>query len=307
MWFKNLRIYQIKESLNLSQEELGDKLGSKAYKPCNSTELSSYGWVSPLGKKSDVLVHEMLGCQMVCTNREEKILPSSVINDRLDELIDEFEITEGRKAGRKERSEIRDIVIQSLLPHAFSKHTKQYMMIDNHHGLILVDAASASKAEDMISLLRESIGSLPVVPLQVIIDPAHIMTEWLKNPSEQKDISIMDSCKLQDRAEGDSTVGCKGIDLTSDEVLTHVEAGKEVTQLAIEWDEHISCVIDSDLAIKRIRFLDLVQEAAADQQIETEMQAFDAHFSLMLFEFRQFLPQLFEIFGIEKQEVKAAA
>ena len=80
-------------------------------------------------------------------------------------------------------------------------------------------------------------------------------------------------------------------------MLAHLDAGKDVVKLAVSWDERLSCVIESDLSIKRLRFLDLIQNEAADYQTENAADAFDAHFSLMTLEFRRFVPRLIELFG----------
>jgi recombination associated protein RdgC len=297
MWFKNLRVYLLQQPLNLSQEAMEEQLKSKAFQTCGSQELVSMGWDSPLGRKADSLVHEITGCQMVCARQEEKLLPSSVINEIVEEKVSEIEEQEGRKVGRRERTELREGIFQQLLPQAFSRHTRQYAMVDKQQGWILVDASSANRAESLITLLRETLGTLPVKPLVSATAPTWIMTEWLKHPSKHKNFTLLDSCELQDRSDESSVLRCKGQDLSADEILAHLEAGKDVVKLAIEWDERISCLIESDLSIKRLRFLDLIQEQAADNQIETEADAFDSHFTLMCLEFRRFLPSFIELFG----------
>ncbi|MBW9269194.1 MAG: recombination-associated protein RdgC, partial [Candidatus Thiodiazotropha sp. (ex. Lucinisca nassula)] len=228
MWFKNLRIYLLQQPLNLSQEAMEEQLKSKAFQSCGSQELMSLGWDTPLGRQSEMLVHEIAGCQMICARQEEKLLPSTVINEIVEEKISEIEQGEGRKVGRKERTELREDTFQQLLPQAFSRHTRQYAMIDKQQGWILVDAASANRAEALITLLRDTLGSLPVKPLESATAPSFIMTEWLKHPGQHKNFSLLDSCELQDRSEESSVVRCKGQDLTADEILAHLEAGKDV-------------------------------------------------------------------------------
>ncbi|MES9940152.1 MAG: recombination-associated protein RdgC [Candidatus Thiodiazotropha sp. 6PLUC7] len=297
MWFKNLRIYLLQQPFNLSQDAMEEQLKGKAFQTCGSQDLMSMGWDSPLGRKADSLVHEIAGCQMICARQEEKLLPSTVIKEIMEEKLAEIELEEGRKVGRKERTELREDIFQQLLPQAFSRHTRQYAMIDKQQGWILVDASSANKAEALITLLRDTLGSLPVKPLESATAPTYVMTEWLKRPGQDKNFSLSDSCELQDRSDEASILRCKGQDLTADEILAHLEAGKDVVKLAVEWDERISCLIESDLSIKRLRFLDLLQEQAADNQIETEADAFDSHFTLMSLVFRRLLPELFELFG----------
>ncbi len=297
MWFKNLRIYLLQQPFNLSQEALAAKLDSKRFQPCESLDLVGMGWDSPLGRNSDMLVHEATGCQMICARREEKLLPAAVVNEIVEEKVDQIQQEEGRKVARKERSELRDDIFHQLLPKAFSRFTRHYAMIDKQQGWIVVDAASANKAEAVITLLRDTLGSLPVKPLEVTISPAHVMTEWLKNPDQSKDFTLLDSCELQDRSDEASVLRCKGQDLSAAEIVAHIDAGKTVVKLAIEWDQRLSCVIDEDMSVKRLRFLDLIQEQAADYQVESDADIFDAHFTLMSLEFRRFLPRLFTLFG----------
>src|SRR3546814_2641885 len=61
--------------------------------------------------------------------------------------------------------QIKDEIIQAFLPRAFIRKSGTFAAIDAERGLILVNSASPKKAEDLLSTLREAIGSLPVRPL----------------------------------------------------------------------------------------------------------------------------------------------
>lgn len=304
MWFKNLRIYPLQQPFNLTAEALESRLAQKRFKPCASHDQLSFGWYEPLGRNGKSLVHEMIGCQMICARREEKLLPSAVVNEIVEERAAAIEEETGRRPARKERGELKEEIFQQLLPKAFSRFSTQYAMIDKQQGWILVDASSANKAEALISLLRESLGSLPAKPLEVSLAPSFVMTEWLRRPADHAGFELLDSCELKDRTEDPGVLRCKGQDLAAEEMLAHLDAGKDVVKLAVAWEERLSCVIESDLAVKRLRFLDLIQDEAADYQTENAADAFDAHFSLMTLEFRRFIPRLIALFGgvVEPQE-----
>ena len=297
MWFKNLRLYILQQPFNLTAEALENRLEQKRFQPCGSHEPGSYGWYEPLGRQGESLVHELIGCQMICARQEEKLLPPAVVNEVVEEKVAAMEAEAGRKPGRKERSEMKEEVFQQLLPKAFSRFTNQYAMIDKQQGWILVDAASANKADALVSFLRETLGSLPVKPLEVRLAPSFVMTEWLRQPNRHDGFQLLDTCELKERTEEPGVVRCKGQDLTADEMIAHLDAGKDVVKLAVAWDERLSCLIESDMSIKRLRFLDLVQEEAADYQTESSADVFDAHFSLMTLEMRRFIPRLMDAFG----------
>jgi len=297
MWFKNLRLYALLKPFSLSEDELHDQLLAKAFHPCGSHDPSSMGWVSPLGRGSEKLAHEVGGCLMLCARQEDKLLPASVITETLEEKVDAIESQEGRKIARNERSEMRDEIIHTLMPQAFVRSSRTFAMIDRQNSWILVDASSSSKAESIISLLRETLGSLPTRPFEVVNAPAAVLTEWLRQPGKHRDFVLMDSCELRDTDDEGGTIRCKGQDLAAEEIQAHLTAGKQVVKLALQWDERISCMIEADLALKRIKFLDIIQEEAADAQTEDEVAQYDVAFSLMSLEFQRLIPRILDLFG----------
>jgi recombination associated protein RdgC len=220
-----------------------------------------------------------------------------VVNEALEERLEVIELDEARKPSRKERTELRDDITHQLLPKAFAKSSRTYALIDRQNGWILVDASSANRAESVITLLRETLGSLPVRPFETLVAPASVMTEWVQQPQRHIDFELLDSCELRDSSEEGGIIRCAGEDLSADEIQAHVAAGKQVVKLALQWDERISCVLEADLAIKRIKFLDILQEQLADVETEDEVARFDLSFSLMSLEFRRLIPRILELCG----------
>ncbi|RYZ86873.1 MAG: recombination-associated protein RdgC, partial [Moraxellaceae bacterium] len=117
MWFKNLRIYTLTSPFTLKPEALGQALEALAFKPCGNLDPMRYGFVPPLGRNGVELVHVTDGNLMVCAKKQEKIVPGGVVKDALEEKISEIK-TQGRSVGRKERQELKDEILFSLLPRA---------------------------------------------------------------------------------------------------------------------------------------------------------------------------------------------
>jgi len=301
MWFKNLSIFRLTEDFTLAPADLEQKLEQMAFRPCGSHEEFTFGWTSPLGKSSEQLVHSANGFLMLCGKKEERVLPASVVNEMLQEKILETEEQQGRKLAKKERTALKDELIFELLPRAFTFSNKTYAYIDPKGGWLIVDAASAKKAEDLLSSLRKCLGSLPAVPLNTIEKPVKVMTEWLVNNQAPDDITIEDECELRSPEEEGGIIRCKRHDLSLPEIKNHLDTGKEVIKLAVNWADRIAFIIDENLAIKRLKFLDLIQDQVADTESGSEAEQFDVDFSIMSLELSNFFPRLLELFGGENK------
>ncbi|MGR5465609.1 recombination-associated protein RdgC, partial [Photobacterium damselae] len=69
---------------------------------------------------------------------------------------------------------------QKLLAQAFSKKTIFKMVVLRTYGLIVIDTASDKKAEDLLSLLRKTLGSLPAIPLVANKPLPTVLTSWVR-------------------------------------------------------------------------------------------------------------------------------
>jgi len=297
MWFRNLLVYPLNAPFELSAEALHDQLSTRPCRECGSMELSTYGWEPPLGRHGKLLTHAVSHCMMVCLRREEKVLPAAVVNQQLSQRISDLEEAEGRKVRRREKGEIKDEIFLDLLPKAFTKTILTYAYIDTENGWLLVDAASSKRAEELISMLRETLGSLPLRPLEVNHAPVNAMTDWLQGGKLPQEFVIGDECELRDPAEEGSIVRCRRQDLEASEIAGHLKAGKEVVKMSLEWQEKLGFVLTEELALKRLKFLDLIQEAAAESAAEDEATRFDVDFALMSLELGRFVNSLIKLFG----------
>ena len=184
------------------------------------------GWVPPMGSHSDALTHVANGQIVICARKEEKILPSPVIKQALEAKIAKLEAEQARKLKKTEKDSLKDEVLHSLLPRAFSRFSQTMMWIDTVNGLIMVDCASAKKAEDTLALLRKSLGSLPVVPLSMENPIELTLTEWVRSGSAAQGFQLLDEAELKSLLEDGGVIRAKKQDLTSEEITNHIEAGK---------------------------------------------------------------------------------
>jgi recombination associated protein RdgC len=300
MWFKNLQVYRFTQPFSLSTEDLNLALAAHAFKPCSSQEPASYGWVEPLGRSGKEYIHAANGYIMVCAKRQEKILPASVVNEKLAEHAQLIAEKEQRKISRKEKVGLKEEIIFELLPKAFTRSILQFAYIDSQRNLLVVNSSSAKRAEELINALRDALGSVPVIPLAAKNIPTQSMTQWLLDNCP-KGFTLGGECELTDTQEKGSRISCKEQNLMSSEIHSHLQTGMTVTRLGIEWKDRLTCVIDEKLAIKKLKFSDLIQEQAAENS-EDAVQQFDSDFAIMTVEITHFLADLIKALGGELAE-----
>ncbi|WP_281704127.1 recombination-associated protein RdgC [Aggregatibacter kilianii] len=298
-WFKNAMIYRLTKSLDWSEKTLSDALENNQYHSCNQSEMSKFGWSTPL--KGSELLYFTVGKQiLLLAQKEEKILPAHVIKRELDARVEKLEQAENRKLKKVEKQTLKDDVVATLLPRAFSKYQQTALWIDAENNLIYVDAASAKRAEDALALLRKSLGSLPVVPLTFANEPSLVMQEWVAKESIPQWLVSLEEVELRDANNG--VIRCKQQALDSDEILSLVNS-KYVTKLALEWEEHLSFVLNEDCSLKRLKFADQIREKNDDILKEDYAQRFDADFVLMTGILSKLTENLLHDFGGKKERL----
>ncbi|RRJ84187.1 recombination-associated protein RdgC [Aestuariirhabdus litorea] len=297
MWFKNLIIYRFTKPFTESAESLEAQLSEGRFRPCGKQELSSYGWVEPLGKQSDQLVHSTNGFLMLCARKEDRLLPASVVRERVAEKVQEIEAAEHRKVYKKERDSFKEEITFDLLPRAFTRNATTFAFIAPQQGLLLVDASSFKRAEELVSYLRGSLGSLPVVPPALKQAPASIMTQWLEQTPVNFELG--DEAELSEPGDEGGVIRCKRHDLTAEEIKIHLEAGKQVNKLSLSWSDQLNFLLSDDFSLKRLRFGDEIQEQASDQGGDDAASRFDADFALMSRCLCDLVEALIEVLGGE--------
>ncbi|MEP3588777.1 MAG: recombination-associated protein RdgC, partial [Marinobacter sp.] len=149
MWFRNARVFRFTKPFDITAEALEEKLQADAFKPCGPQETMRQGWVPPLGKHGELLVHSANGYHLIALRKEEKILPGPVVKEAVEERAEAIELEQSRKVRRKEKDEIKEQVMLEMLPQAFSRNRRCYAYLAPKDGVLVVDAGSAKQAEDL--------------------------------------------------------------------------------------------------------------------------------------------------------------
>ncbi|MBM69085.1 MAG: recombination-associated protein RdgC [Haliea sp.] len=301
MWFKNVRAYRLTSPFSLSAEQLETQLAQRGFQHCAATQPVSLGWVPALGADTEALVHPVDGRFLLRLRREERLLPSTVVREQLAEKVAAIEDDQGRKVYRKERMTLQDEIVLDFLPRAFTRSSYLYAYIDTRANWVFVDATSAARAEEFLNLLRECIGTFPVVLPQVNNAPTATMTAWLAHQSLPDDFALGEECELREPGDEGGVVRCRGVDLLGEEVETHLNAGKQVARLALHWEERLSLVLAEDLCLRRLKFSDELMKENEDLPEADRAARLDADFALMSDLVTRLQTRVIDLFGGEME------
>ena len=300
-FFRNLTLFRFSPAVADDLSRLDEMLAEHRLRPCGPMEMSTRGFVPPVGRGEEAaLTHAVNACTWLTVGGEDKLLPAAVINDELQRKVQKIAEEEGRKVGGRERKRIKEDLLNELLPRAFVRNSRLSAYVDKKHGWLVIDTASRKSAENALSQVREALGSFPAVPLAPEEGPRVLMTDWLAHGNLPAGLALGDEVELRDPS---SSTGAKwkgrSEELDSEEVKEHLRNGKQVFQLGLVFDDRMSFVLGEDLVVRKLKFLDVVLDEMGDSHQDAAAEA-DASFALLTLEIERLLAKLEEWFGLPR-------
>ena len=281
MFFRNLTLFRFDPALKKVFDGIEEALDEARLKPVGPLEPMSRGFVSPFGRDQPALSHRIGAGLWLTLGGEDRLLPSSVVNEELAKKLAQAEQQQGRKLGGRARKRLKEDIVHELLPRAFVRSSRTDAWLDLDLGVIAVDSSSRKAAEGFATELRQALGSFPALPLNAEVSPRALMTGWISGEPLPEGFALGDEAELKDPVDGGAVVKCQRQELIGDEIRQHLEAGKQVSRLALSFDDHVGFVLGEDLVIRKLKFLD----GAVDQLENTERDSLnaelDARFALM--------------------------
>lgn len=302
MWFKNLHIYRLHDAPEITLEALEDALVEQAYRPLGGSEARRLGWCPPAGRRSVRHVHEIQGHRLLSALRQERLLPAGVVREEVEARAADREAAEGQPLPRRERQALKEQVYEEFLPRAFVRSQRVELWWDTRRSLIGINASSRKRAEEILDLLRQTLGSLKVTPLATQTMPIRAMTDWLTDSASRPDTLILGD-QVELKAKGDDGVlRARQVDLDGEEIQNVLAGGHQATKLAMQLEGQLSLVLHDDLALKSLRFDDtLLDEASQTDDGDDPELRLETDFVLMAQALSDAIVQLIDWLGGETQ------
>lgn len=269
MWFKQVTPFRL---LELPEKRyLDESLGNSWFTEPQDLDWFSEGFTHP-NAFTDLAVFGAQKSMLINLMREEKVLPSAVIKHKLDEQVVKIQTAEGRNVGRREKHELREAIIDDLLPKALIKSSCTYGLFAGEW--LFVDTANHRKAENLLTKLREALGGLSAQHPVTRQSPASLMTNWLLQGEAQGRFMLDSDVTLVGAGDVAPKIKISRKDLTAEDVIQHAKNGMKVTELGLIWNDRVAFILTQDLTLKRIQWLDVVQEEAEGSCDDAESMAY---------------------------------
>jgi recombination associated protein RdgC len=296
--FKNLIVYRIGPGWAANSAELEAGLEKMIFVECGATQPVSAGWAPPRGVAHAPLLESVGGQWLMKLVVEQRVVPSAVVKRRVDERAAQIEQATGRKPGKKQQKELKEEVMLDLLPQAFTKQASIRVWLNPKDRLLLIDASSPAKADDVVTQLVKAADGLALTPLHTAQSPAAAMSEWLTTGEAPAGFSIDRECELKSPDETKSAVRYARHALDIEEVRQHIAGGKVPTQLALTWQGRVSLLLTEAMQVKKIAFLEGVFEGGSKPKKD---EAFEADAAIATGELGKLIPDLIDALGGEHQ------
>ena len=290
-------VYRVGPEWAATVAQIEASLDGARFVECGATQEKSVGWCEPRGQDHGPLVESVGGQLILKLMIETRALPGSVVTRKAKERVAQIEASTGRKPGKKEIRDLKDDIRLQLLPQAFTKQAAVGVWIDPKARLLVIDASSQSRADEVVTLLVQSLDGFAAALLDSKLSPTTAMAEWLVTQEAPSGFSIDRECELKAADESKAVVRYARHPLDNDEVRQHVQGGKLPTRLALTWNNRVSFVLTEGLQIKKLAFLDVVMDGASTGKDD----GFDANVAIATGELCKLLPDLIDALGGEME------
>lgn len=295
MWIKNAKLFTLPEDFEIDTETLSENLKEDKLKPCGPQDTNSNGWLTPF-KTGEMMCLQTGDAQLINMGTEEKVIPSSVVNQRLDKDIAKIQQETGNKVGRKQKGDMKQEILFDILPTALTKLKRTAAYIDNKLKLLIVDTPSTPQAENVVTQIRQSLGSFKAQAYGPSSSMATIMTKWITDGTPPEHFAFGSSIVLETLDEAKSIIRAKNVNFNTDEIQRHIDNGYLVTHIGLTYNDRIDFTLTHEFGIKSIKFTDIVQDELDHENIDSEEQLLDSRFTLSSLELRELITSLMNIF-----------
>lgn len=292
--FRNLRFYRVTSPWPASEQDLSESLSVNAFTPCGRFTERSAGWEAPAMVENAPLCRRLNGADLLQLRTQSRVLPVAAVTEALEERVAEYRERMQEEPGRAELRRLKEDTRASLLSKSLVKSERSRACFLHAESLLVIDAATETKAEWLLEQLRPCLEQFTYTPLAFNTPPALFMQRLFMG-EQQAGFTLGRECRMQDEGDSRSTATWRDIDLTEASIRRHLAEGMKLTHLGIGFDHVLSCVINEEGVFSKLKFIDGEPVDSLDDEDPLARQ--DADFILLTGALRRLVEALKKLLG----------
>lgn len=266
--FRSVRFYRFRSPWPGSENELSDALTRAAFTPCAPLTEKSSGWEPPADELDGVMCRRVDGADLLRLRTQSRVLPAAAVDEALAERVADYRARTGESPGRRETRRLKARTRDELMAQALLRSERTYGFCLGSEGVIGIDTSSSARAERFLDYLRTPLGRFDAEPLEFKRPVGDLLTRIFLGDAPER-FALGRECRMLDPADGKATVRFTDMELADATVRRHVRDGMRLTQLGVEYDATLGCVLDESGQLRKVTFvgLDDADAAVADEPL----------------------------------------
>lgn len=257
--YKNARVYRVMQGDIYTENNfafLNQVAREAAFVALTGQEQIRMGFVQPYPEATNSYMYFEHGCIFFAIKTQWKDIPASALLDILNPRLKVEENSLGRALTKREKAELKEAVLQELMPRALAKSKVLQGYIDITHSLVVLNTSSSNDAEMALSLLRKVVGSMPAVPW---LD-GHLLGNCLNLWALDKDLpqNLIRGHATSFKAPDECGAVSSFKNHVFDERVTEHLQDKLCTKLELHWPEKLSFCIDVNGLLSKLSWEDAI-------------------------------------------------
>jgi len=238
-------------------EALNAALARCAFQPLGGLSAESAGFVPY--EDGLRLIHEAAGILAGRVRIDKKIVPASTVKQKVKERCAYIENQQGYKPGRKQVKEIKEQVLESILPTALASTT--FINFYFYEDILVIATSGSAAADRVVGLLAKCLEPFPITTLNTARSPAAGMTEWLIGDEAPAGFTLGQMAEMKAADESRASVRWQRETIDTERAQEHFRQGKSVIKLALNFEDKVDFTLNDKGVITQIAMLDVLKES----------------------------------------------
>lgn len=223
------------------------------------TELKTCGFDKYNEHQDYLLVNNILAIKY---KSKEKIIPSNYVNEKLKEKVNQIFKTEFRIVGKKEKTILKQEIIDALLPKAFDKTNYNDIVFDFNNHIMYFDSTSNKLNDEIIGILIRANEGLelnpePITPTLPFGSTMRdrIINGWFDSDDNDTGLYTSNKCSIEFSYGDDiAQIDFKNLDMYSDDVQVQIQKTERfVSKITFNLDDDIVFTVNDKISFTAVK------------------------------------------------------